>query len=282
MAKKKDDDIPEELRKKEKEPEKKPKEDDQAYQFYGGGGTEEEEAPENLLWLITFTDVMALMLTFFVLLYSMSVPTVEDWEEMTKSLARQFQKDFSVEWYEAPQDEISIQKIDFTEALNLNYLASIITDIVEKEESLQSISLIPQSDHLIISLPQELVFQAGDADVSVRGRQALFIIGSALANIRNRIEVIGHADPRVIQRQSGAFENNWELSLMRATNAAAVLKSVGYARPIVVRGLSSARYDELPEDMGEEERLNYSRRVDILIMQDDGSRRNVLDLQPLG
>ena len=56
---------------------------------------QEDEAP---LWLITFTDIMALMLTFFVLLYSMSIPEVKKWEELTSSINKGFSKFYSRGW----------------------------------------------------------------------------------------------------------------------------------------------------------------------------------------
>ncbi|MFP4387114.1 MAG: flagellar motor protein MotB, partial [Alphaproteobacteria bacterium] len=49
---------------------------------------EDDERSRVPLWLITFTDVMALMLTFFVLLYSMSSPQEEKWKEMTRGLTQ--------------------------------------------------------------------------------------------------------------------------------------------------------------------------------------------------
>lgn len=242
--------------------------------------TIEEEKPFNLPWLVTFTDIMALMLTFFVLLYSMSVPTVEDWEDLTVSLNRQFKKDFSPEWYEAPQDSISIDRLDFSQAQNLNYLSSVLTDVVKSNEILKNVVLIPQKDHLVLSLPQDLLFAAGQADVSTKGKQALFTLGGLLSRIRNRIEVVGHADPRNPSR--GSFSSNWELSLARATNVSLILRNVGYRRAITVRGMSSVRFDELPQELTEAERLDYARRVDILLMQDDGSKRDMVGIETTG
>ena len=146
---------------------------------------------------------------------------------------------------------------------------------------LKNIVLIPQKDHLIASVPDELLFQSGQAEVSRQGKQVLFALGNALARIRNRIEVIGHADPTPVDSAQGRFASNWHLSLARAGSVASVLANAGYERPVVVRGLSSARYDDLPEDMDEDERLSLSRRVDVVIMQDDGTRRQFTEIDIL-
>ena len=246
---------------------------------YGGRQRVKDDTPPSSLWLITFTDIMALMLTFFVLLYSMSVPTEEEWKEITKGLKNQFTKTYSGDAYRGSQQEVNISKIDFTKAQNLTYLNSVLSNIVEKDERLKNIVLIPQNDHLIVSVPEELLFQAGRADISNGGKQLLFSIGNTMARIRNRIEVIGHTDPRPMQESKDKFGSNWELSLARAGVVANTLENAGYQRPIIIRGFSSSRYDDLPEDMEEEERLSLSRRVDILVMKDDGSRRNILQVK---
>ena len=234
------------------------------------------EEDSTSLWLITFTDVMALMLTFFVLLYSMSVPEEEEWKEVTKGIQNQFSETFADQTRRGRLETINIDKVDFSEALDLNYLESIVANIIEKDERLKTIVLIPQTDHLVISVPDELLFGSGEADVAPEGKQVLFSLGNALARIRNRIEVIGHTDPTPIQNQSRDFGSNWELSLARAGSVSTVLKTAGYERPIIVRGLSSSRYDSLPEDLPEDERLSFARRVDIVIMQDSGYARSMV------
>lgn len=236
----------------------------------GDGDDEEETVP---LWLVTFTDIMALMLTFFVLLYSMSVPLEEKWEDLTKGLNKGVSRFESPKYYQGPIDEVNIDRLDFSRALDLRYLESILSEIINDNERLKDIVIIPQNKRLILSLPSDLLFPAGEAQVTTEGKRALFSLGGPLSRIRNRIEVIGHADPRPIENEESAFKSNWELSLARAVNVAGVLENVGYGRTVVARGLSSSRYDQLPEDITEDRRLSLSRRVDIVVMQDDGSER---------
>lgn len=237
------------------------------------GKEEEAEAP---LWLITFTDIMALMLTFFVLLYSMAIPEVEKWEDLTSSINKGFSKFYSPQEYSGAQDTISIDKIDRSEALNLNYLSGLIEEKVRENNLLDDVVLITASDRLIISMPENLLFEAGEDDVKTDGKKALFTIGGLLARIRNRIEVVGHSDPRPISETNQRFSSNWELSLSRAIKVSSILKQVGYTRDVITRGMSSARYDEIPDTVSEEKRLDLSRRVDLVVMKDDGNTRSIL------
>ncbi|MCB1651070.1 MAG: OmpA family protein [Alphaproteobacteria bacterium] len=247
-----------------------------SYMFLTKPGSKRGGEISSSLWLITFTDIMALMLTFFVLLFSMSEPSEEAWDEITTGLNSHFAQYQSPQWYEGGQDEIDIEKLDLSEALNLGYLRSVITQVIKDDERLNNVVLIPQEEALIISLPEELLFPGAAAEVSAKGKQALFAIGGSLANIRNRIEIIGHTDPQPFaerpDKQAGV-ESNWELSLRRAMAVGDILAQVGYKRPVIVRGVSSARYDELDQGFSQQQRLDLSRRVDVWVMKDDGSAK---------
>jgi len=234
----------------------------------------DESAPP--LWLITFTDIMALMLTFFVLLYSMSVPEVEKWDEMTSSINKGFSKFYSPESFAGAQDTISIEKIDRSEALNLNYLRGLVEAKIKEDKILSDVVVIEGANKLIISMPENLLFEGGDDTVKLEGKKALFALGGLLARIRNRIEIAGHSDPRPITNENSRFSSNWELSLSRAIQVSNILTQVGYRRNMITRGMSSARYDEIPETVPEQQRLDLSRRVDIVVMRDDGGSRSFL------
>lgn len=233
--------------------------------------------PANLpppLWLLTFTDIVALMLTFFVLLYSMSEPEREKWDRFTSALTSGFSAFESARSFDGAQQEINIDRLDMKKALSLDYLETLLDEQIKKDGYLRDVMILHQGDQLILSLPSDLLFQSGRASVSSRGRRALFSIGGLLSRIRNRLEVVGHTDPALPDAAaSKGFSTNWELSLMRAIEVGALLEEAGYTRAFIVRGMSSARYDELPSSMPEQERAGYARRVDIIVMQDDGHKR---------
>jgi len=249
-------------------------ETNRAYEKRKKAKDEEEGAAP--LWLLTFTDIMALMLTFFVLLYSMSIPEVEKWEELTSSVNKGFSKFYSPPKFSGAQDTISIQKIDRNDALNLNYLRGLIEAKIDEDKLLKDVVVITTKDSLIISMPEKLLFEAGQDSVKTEGKRALFSLGGLLARIRNRIEIVGHSDPRPITNQNSKFASNWELSLARAAQVSNILLQVGYRRDMITRGMSSARYDELPTSLPDSQRLDLSRRVDIVVMQDDGGNRGFL------
>lgn len=234
------------------------------------GATTPKKAP---LWLVTFTDAMALMLTFFVLMYAMSVPEEEKWEQLSSAMTEGFSKFKSPQLYAGALQEINIEKLDYKRALNLDYLESLLNDIITKDEGLENIIVIKQNDRLMLSLPVDLMFDRGQTSVSSNGKKALFSIGGPLSRIRNRIEVIGHTDTVPVSESRTGFSSNWELSVVRASQVAALLEDIGYSRNIIIRGMSSARYEELPKNINKKRREDLARRVDIMIMKDDGNQR---------
>ncbi len=230
------------------------------------------------LWLITFTDVMALMLTFFVLLYAMSVPEPEKWKAISVSLGSKFKNEAAKPYNMGTQDVISIDKISKSKALDLNYLKVLVTNLL-KSKNIENVAIFQNGNRLVISMPSGLLFKSGSADVNLQGKKMLFSLGGALSRVKNRIEIVGHTDPRAITDSRGAYKTNWELSLARSAAVASILTEVGYDRHITVKGASSARYDELPETMTEDKRYDLSRRVDIIIMNDSGFRAKLYSLQ---
>lgn len=229
------------------------------------------------LWLITFTDVMALMLTFFVLLYAMSVPSEDKWEVLSSSLSVKDEKFDAKAFNAGSQDVISIEKVSTKKALDLDYIEGLIKNQLESTD-FDKINVQHNENRLIVSLPSELLFESGRAEISTEGKQLIFSLSGILTRIKNRIEILGHADPRPITGANAQYETNWELSLARAVAVKNILVDVGYTRPVSMRGAGSARFSELPQTLSEQQRFALSRRVDLVVMSDRGYRNNMVDL----
>ena len=231
------------------------------------------------IWLISFTDVMALMLTFFVLLFSMSDPNKEKWEMLAEEFKENLSQFQGQPLNRGAQDTINIDKVNYSRALSLSYLGKLFSKQISDEAILSSVKVMEMDGGLILSLPQRLLFDSGQATVKEAGVEALYSLAGVLNRIKNRIEIVGHTDPRRISGDQ--FPSNWELSLARAANVAGVLENVGYDNPLTIRGHASARFSDLDEALPIEQRRDLSRRVDIVIMEDDGQKMKLFDISPI-
>lgn len=223
---------------------------------------EEVNDDEVKLWLITFTDVIALMLTFFVMLYAMSVPEEDKWEEVSASISSQFNQKYAEPYRPGPQETISIDKIDLTGALSLPYLKSLLEQAF-REREVTNFAITQISDRLVIALPDDLLEGAPNSPPEgqpaaappqeSKTRAAMVILADTVARIKNRIEIVGH----------GA---TWEQSMENALRAATIMRQTGYARDIITRAAAPPEQGTQPT----------ARSIDIVILRDNGLERELL------
>ncbi|MBL4601495.1 MAG: OmpA family protein [Emcibacteraceae bacterium] len=215
-------------------------------------------------WMIIFADLLALLLTFFVLMFSMSSVQVAEWEAMVSSLSENLNP------ARAEIQDVDWNKIDealiFEEtALSLDYLKSIFQEKLSHDPILTRSTVSVLDDRLAISLPADLIFELGQAELAPDARNAMLALGESLRSIDNEVMVIGHSDLAPI---SGRFyPTNWELSLVRALSISKLIKSGGYKGKIEAYGNGSSRFSELDESIPLDERYHLARRVDVIILQ---------------
>lgn len=222
------------------------------------------------VWLISFTDLMALMLTFFVLIFSMTKPEPKAWEDLRTTFSKEFGTEYGSLGYRAEQEYITLPKVTFNHGDQLEYLSPVLKSQFQENPVLDPIEISNQGDRLLLSLDQSILFDTASAELKPEGKAALKALTPVLSQLSNAIEVAGHADPRAVNENAG-WGSNWALSLARAASVAHELYQNGYNREFRVQGFSSTRYQELPETLDEKKRLSLARRIDIIILNNDGS-----------
>ncbi len=213
-------------------------------------------------WYVTFTDIVCLMLTFFVMLYSMSTVTGEKWAQVMASMSQQPHSTNAPATSE-PTARYNIATVFRKRAINLDYLHAVLRDGMAEVPQLAKARLHLLDDRLVISLPGDILFAPASAVLDARADQPLFTLGGVLSNLTNPVAVIGHSDRTA--PGGAAYASNWELTIGRAAAVANVLRRAGYTRDISVHGAGDSRYDEvsaLPADR----RDAAARRVDIVIL----------------
>ncbi len=210
-------------------------------------------------WMITFADLLSLMLTFFVLMYSMSVITIGEWEELVRSLQQRLNPDREVVEFNFSEDKMIVKK-DKPLATDLDYLFEVIQDKLASGTS-EHVVMRRLDDRVVISLASDLLFTPGSADLSSEGEKTLSTVADIVGSLNNKVTVNGHTDPTPIKTKK--FPSNWELSLSRAHTVAERIYASGYLKSIDMFGLADSRYDEISENYTKTKRYELARRVDI-------------------
>lgn len=206
------------------------------------------------IWLTSFIDVVALMLTFFVMMYAMSTPETEKFSAMSSALQQELSRVYSVQRMTGAEDTIDIGRVNFDQALDVRYLQALIQSVVERAPELQGHLVVTRRpDALVLSIPESVLFEPGQLAVKTGGGAALFRLAATLSRMKNKVVLVGHD-----------LTSNWGPALARAATVAAVFDNVGYTYPITIQATSGATDEE-----------DLSRRVDIVIMNHDWRRERV-------
>jgi chemotaxis protein MotB len=212
-------------------------------------------------WMVTFTDLVALMLTFFVMIFAMSTVKVSDWQSLSDSLRRHLDS-VAGQQVAAPSLRLDMPAPERTAGADLDYLAGLLRGQLRSTPALEQARVRLEGDRLYLSLPADLLFDSGRYALTQSAADAVFAIGGVLRNLSNAIEVVGHADPRPPKRR---YASNWELSLLRAHAVADALLDAGVPAPLRARGHGDALFAQLSDRLPPERRRALARRVDLVI-----------------
>ncbi len=244
-------------------------------------------------WMATFSDLMNLLLCFFVLLFAMSSIDSEKWEKVVASL----QSAFSV----LPAGGASISEgvlvssgVSQLEALDNYYKEEANSDTTERteqeelveayeeqslaeseemaeqiEEELKRYALQDQvevdfnAEYVVLNLNGALLFDSGKSELRSEAYKLIDRVGSIIeAYSNNIIDVEGHTDNVPIH--SAKYEDNNVLSMYRALTVANYLREITSLEASHIK--SSGRGEYLPiADNGTPEGRARNRRVEIKI-----------------
>lgn len=236
----------------------------------------QEEKPENHeRWLLTYSDLITLLMIFFVVLYAGSTADATKYKALSDSFKVALGggktivgKEEGVEIVQPSKPiETDIKKEEGeavkTEENKLQEVKSNIDKYLEGSSIKGSVSTSIEERGLVISLKDTLVFDSGKADIKPECKKQLTELGAILNKIDNYIRVEGHTDNVPINTNN--FKSNWQLSVIRATNVTELLIKDSN---IVSKRLSAVGYGEFrPIDTNDTEYgRGRNRRVDIIIL----------------
>lgn len=258
----------------------------------GGGGSP--------AWMSTFSDLMNLLLCFFVLLFSMSTVDAEKFEEVVSSL----QSSFSIfdggstsitegelvssgvsqlnklnDYYnnmgmnQDENDEINADTIKKYEDYVKNEMIKDSEEIADKLDGQLAgsglgnkgdIELEVNAQYVTMTLNGALLFGSGSADIRGDATEFMDKLGDVLKNYDDyNIQIIGHTDT-VPMAPNSKFADNWELSQGRAYTVLKYLIDKKGMNAETMSCMGRGEYEPIASNDTPEGRAS-NRRVEIRI-----------------
>jgi len=211
----------------------------------------QEEHEEDQEWLLTYSDMITLLLAFFAMLIAVSYVDLNLWEQMKQGLRSEISKEENVR---TPLAEVK-QDLD-----------SLL--VQEKQQGLVDITL--DRDGIKLFFNSSSFYGSGDAELLPTGEAIIDKVTQAMNALdfyKFNVDVEGHTDNVPIS--TPIFPSNWELSVARASGVVKYfieegiegerLKASGYAetKPVV------PHIDDQGRDIVENRPLN--RRIVVRI-----------------
>ncbi|MBW2638212.1 MAG: flagellar motor protein MotB [Deltaproteobacteria bacterium] len=220
-------------------------------------------------WLTTFNDMVTLLLTFMVLVLSLSTLDTAKVKEASHS--------FSSACGFLQSGKIVDIKV-FTPFVNPRRGVAITDHRVKRELSdhineIGGINAVVVEERVSTILRDTLLFETGLAEIKVENRQIINALCSILKETDCRIRIEGHTDDVPIN--SILFLSNWELSTARAVNVTKYFISEGGISPERLSVASYADSKPLFPNMNDHNR-ELNRRVEVLLILNgnDGGSNN--------
>lgn len=252
---------------------------------------EEEQAPGSPAWMATFSDLMNLLLCFFVLLFSMSEIDVDKWQQVAMSFSENFSifsggataigdgflisngvsqlnelDDYINSTGKTAESEDFVNDLEEFEEKQLaaaEQLAEEIEESVEESQFANEIDVDFTAQYVSLTLNGALLFDSGSAELKEEAKPLMDKIGQLLGRYaQSTIEIEGHTDNVPIH--NAKFADNNELSSFRALSVFNYFMETTFLDPAMIKHSGRGEYLPVADNSTPEGRAQ-NRRVEIKI-----------------
>ncbi len=221
-------------------------------------------------WLLTYADLITLLMVFFVILYSFSIIDVRKFLNLKGSLDKAFHQGVlsgvSTTGLETTISGSSVQ--EQISASNRSAQASLATELQQLAEASglgEAVTVTQVTQGINVSLAANLLFQSGTADLKPGAADLIGQIAVPLRDLPNPIEIIANTDDVPPAPTNSKFKDNWELGSARAFTVLNVLTTANKFPEERLSIGNNGSYSPLYANDSAENRAK-NRRVDVLIV----------------
>ncbi len=242
---------------------------------------EEEGSPA---WMNTYGDMVTLLLTFFVLLFSFSTIDAQKWEEIVSSLSGT--PFVAIQALDPGDVKSSVETLDETSwdqpeptpdqsmtvnGMNVEEIEERFDELFEKikthieQNGLQNmLNVEMQENAILMRMNESALFDSGSDVIKPDAKEILPAICEMILEydiLISRIRIEGHTD--TVPIQNSKFKDNWELSQARAYSVLQYLLTVEMD-PVKMWPVGLGEYHPVDVNTTEPGKAR-NRRVDFVI-----------------
>ena len=211
-------------------------------------------------YLITYADLITLLLGLFIILYAISNIDLNKYSKMSSAMENVFGSGGSgvigSKILTGNKGKIAGSKIDD--------LKSRLATVIDKHNYSNSVTLEENDRGITIHILENILFPPGKADLNSTSKLVLNQLSTILGKLPNDIRVEGHTDN--IPISSATYPSNWHLSVARALSTAYFLINEQKLDPEKVTVVGYAEYKPIADNSTAAGRAK-NRRVDIVIIK---------------
>ncbi|MGL4730156.1 MAG: flagellar motor protein MotB [Clostridium sp.] len=227
-------------------------------------------------WLATFADTMTLLLTFFVLLYSMSTVNEQKLMQVSNSFQLMFTgsssqniMDFNTSSGQVPvvgQSEVTQGAQDNLQDMKDNVYQQVM-EIITENNMQSEMEVFEDEKGINIQMKETVLFESGKADLLQKSKEILSKINTVIANVNNKIIIEGHTDNVPIN--SVIYPTNWHLSSARSISVLQYfIQEKGNKNPERFMAVACGEYSPIVPNDSDANRAK-NRRVNIIIVTNE-------------
>lgn len=257
---------------------------------------EKKQSSGSPAWMSTFSDLMNLLLCFFVLLFSMSTTDIFKFNEFAASMSSSFSifsaggsalteegilvasgvsqlTDLSVYYNtmglnaEGEAGEVKLEEAKEQVEAEMMEESQKMAESMEEQISQygldNQVEVFVTSSYVMLNMNGGILFDSGTADLKPEAKEILAKVGTMLKEYEGYvIEIIGHTDSVPIK--SAVFPDNHILSMYRAHSVFKYFETVSGIDPATMKSSGWGEYVPIADNTTAEGRAQ-NRRVEIRV-----------------
>lgn len=258
-------------------------------------GKKQEEHVNHERWLITYADLITLLLVFFIIMYAMSKVDVQKYSVLAQALNMQFQKadsvldkGFGVSGQmtpkqgdaQTPQNQSQEDKKEEEEKektkpednekekreKELQDLLKQVQAYIKDQNLEAQVSASDTERGVAITLNDLFLFDLGKADLKTASFPILQKLASLIPTLNSKVSIEGHTDNLPLATGS-PFKDNWGLSFARSLSVLRYFSDT--AKLDNNKFIATAYADTMPKVANtSDENRSKNRRVEIIVLRD--------------